>query len=81
MNNKSSQFGCLLAIIQLPFSLLRFFIGYSIIVFIRLPLIFIDAVCQIFLRGNRLTAGIFEFDEEYLEKINKWMWNKTDTEK
>ena len=75
MNNNShhSVDGCLWMLIKLPFVLLRFFIGWSITVLVRLPLIFIAAVSQIFSRNNKLSVWIFEFDEEYIEKVNKWM--------
>ena len=76
MNNNSnhSEDGCLWMLIKLPFVLLRFFIGWSITVFVRLPLIFIAGVSLIFLRDNKLSAWIIEFDEEYIEEVNKWMW-------
>ena len=76
MNNNSNHSvdGCLWMLIKLPFVLLRFFIGWSITVLVRLPLIFIAAVSLIFLRDNKLAAWIFEFDEEYIEVVGKWMW-------
>ena len=76
MNHNSNHpvDGCLWMLIKLPFVLLRFFIGWSITVLVRLPLIFIAAVSQIFSHDNKLAAWIFEFDEEYIEEVNKWMW-------
>ncbi len=80
MNNNKHQLsdgdpavGCLLALIKFPFVLLRFFIGWSIVVLIRLPMILFASLIGIFSMNNKLVAWILEFDEKYLEKINKWM--------